>query len=599
LQETPPIPQPIVPLNLGKFTHKFRRRGFKFGFQGFRERLDTFYSGNNGAAGTITFDGQFTAGPTNTQKATSTAGLAEADFFLGLPSMVGVGTNGGTWGQRGNILAAFAQDTWRVSKDLTLNYGVRWELHTPWVEVKNREANFTPFGGQQILAGSNSSYYNNNRALYNQYNGVYNFQPRVGIAYTPRANTVVRASYTLSSFLEGTGTNLRLTINPPFSVEKNADYTALTLPGSTLDQGYSPIQSKTDPFAAATLRLWDPNFRPAVSQQWNFSIQEQFGASTTLQAAYVGQKNDHLVVAQPYLQKQLLANGTVANSPYLSGNPTLQADLYATKGQISGTEANGNQEYDALQVTLQQRLAHGLSGQFAYTWSKCMTDSTGFYGGGVLASSASPYIQNLYNRASEWGACFNDLAHVVSAHLSYDLPLGRGRTFGKNMNKAANAIVGGWQLNSIVSVHGGFPLTESGTDASGTNARSARANCISAPTILGTGVDATLANTNNASAGGYRYYVNNGNFAQPTAGTFGNCGVSTFRGPGFAETDLSISKKFFFTERQNIEFRSEWINALNSVLLQAPTHSVSSASNGIINTSTLNRNIQFGLKYNF
>ena len=73
----------------------------------FRERLDTFYSGNNGAAGTMTFNGQFTAGPTITQKATSAAGLAEADFFLGLPSAVGVGTNGGTWGQRGNIHRGF------------------------------------------------------------------------------------------------------------------------------------------------------------------------------------------------------------------------------------------------------------------------------------------------------------------------------------------------------------------------------------------------------------------------------------------------------------------------------------------------------------
>ena len=257
----------------------------KFGAQVFRERLDTFYSGNNGAAGTVTFNGQFTAGPTNTQKATATAGLAEADFFLGLPSAIGVGTNGGTWGQRGNIIAAFAQDTWRVTRAFTFNYGLRWELHTPWVEVDNRETNFTPFGGQEIIAGTGSTYYNNSRALYNQYNGLYNFQPRVGFAFNPRPDTVVRGSYTLSSYLEGTGTNLRLTINPPFSVEKNADYTALTYPNSTLDQGYLPIQSKTDPFAAATLRLWDPNFRPAVSQQWNFSVQKQFGNYTMLQAA--------------------------------------------------------------------------------------------------------------------------------------------------------------------------------------------------------------------------------------------------------------------------------------------------------------------------
>lgn len=110
-------------------------------------------------------------------------------------------------------------------------------------------------------------------------------------------------------------------------------------------------------------------------------------------------------------------------------------------------------------------------------------------------------------------------------------------------------------------------------------------------------MNASIATT--PSVGGYRYYINNGNFTQPVAGTFGNCGVATIRGPGFAETDLSVSKKFHFTERQNLEFRSEWINAFNNVLLQAPTHSVSSASNGLITASTLNRNIQFGLKYNF
>ena len=303
------------------------------------------------------------------------------------------------------------------------------------------------------------------------------------------------------------------------------------------------------------------------------------------------------MVAQPYLQKQLLPNGTVIPSPYLAGNPALQSDLYATKGQISGTEANGNQEYDALQVTLQQRFSHGLSGQFGYTWSKSMTDSTGFYGAGTLASSASAYIQDLYNRKAEWGPSYIDLTHVVTAFLTYDLPVGRGRAFGKNMNRAADAVIGGWQLNSIISVHSGFPITESASDASGTNARSARANCVSAPDILGTSVDATIANS--PSVGGYRYYINNGNFTQPVAGTFGNCGIGTFRGPGFAETDLSVSKRFHITERQNLEFRSEWINAFNDVLLQAPTHSVSSASNGLITSSTLNRNIQFGLKYNF
>lgn len=558
----------------------------KLGFQGMRDRIDTFYSGNNGAAGIFSYNGQFTAGPTVTQKFGAGSGQPEADFMLGMPNDVGVGVNGGTWGQRTNILSAFAQDTWRATNNLTVTYGVRYEVHTPWVEVKDRQANFTPFSGQQILAGSQQSYYGNSRALYNQYNGIFNFQPRLGFAYTPTKSMVVRAAYTLSSYLEGTGTNLRLPINPPFTVEKEGNYAALPVPGSTLDQGYVPIESATDPFHNTILRLWDPNFRPAVSQQWNFSIQQQFGNTTTLQVGYIGQKNDHLVVAQPYLQRQLLANGTTIPSIYLSGNPALQSDI----GNISGTEANGNQEYDSLQVTLQKRLAHGLQGQFAYTWSKCMTDSIGFYGDGSQSAPTSAYVQDLYNRAAEWGPCLNDATHVVSSFVSYDLPFGRGRAFGKNMNKVVNAFAGGWQVNGILSFHGGFPLTITGSDNSGTKARSARANCLATPVIFG---------EQNSPRGGYQWFDPSSTyFAPAAAGTFGSCGVGTVRGPGLHNADLSLSKKFQFTEHQNVELRGEFINALNVPILNAPTRSLGS-NLGLLQSSQGARNIQIGLKYNF
>ncbi|MBV9268094.1 MAG: TonB-dependent receptor, partial [Acidobacteriaceae bacterium] len=365
---------------------------FHLGFQGWRDRIDTFYSGNNGRAGTFTFDGRYTAGPNPLATSGAGSGIAEADFILGLPSQIGAGVNGGTWGQRANIFSAFFQDDWHVSPSLTLNLGLRYELHTPWVEVKNRQANFGLFSGAVEIAGQNG----NSEALYNQYNGITNYQPRIGLAWNVRNSMVVRAAYTLSSYMEGTGTNLRLPINPPFAHEESANYTSDSLPGSALSQGFIPFQGAVaDPFAGATLRVWDPNDRPAVSNQWNFTVQQQLGNSTTLQAGYVGQRTTHLAVPMPYLQRQLLPDGTTAPSPYLSGNPTLQNDI----AQISGTATNGNQSYNALQAVLQKRLSGGLEYSVAYTYSKCMTDSSGYYGSwGGQTTPTSPYWQDLYDK---------------------------------------------------------------------------------------------------------------------------------------------------------------------------------------------------------
>jgi hypothetical protein len=558
----------------------------KFGFQGWRDRIDTFYAGNNGLSGNMGFNGQYTAGPcyigSSGCSGAQANGVGEADFMLGLPYTIGVGTNGGTWGQRANIFAAFVQDDWRVRSNLTLNLGLRWELHTPWVEVYNRQSNFGLISGQIELAGQDG----NSRALYNQYNGGFNFQPRVGFAYTPGGGkTVIRGSFSMSSYLEGTGTNLRLPINPPFEGEKNATYGSDALPLTTLDQGFAPIGSATNPYAGALLRVWDPNVRPAVSEQWNFTVQRQFGNTVTFQAAYVGQKNTHLMVPMPYQQLELLPNGTTQESPYLSGNPVLKNEI----SQISGTASNGNQTYNALQAVLQKRLSDGLQFNVAYTYSKCMTDSSGYYGSwGGQTTPTSPYWQNLFNQKAEWGPCYYDATQILTAYATYDIPFGRSRKYGKDMNKIVNAFVGDWQINGILSLHTGFPLTLEANDASGTNSRGPRPDCIS---------PVQYTNYQNSPQGGYQWFSQAG-FTQPTAGTFGSCGVGTVRGPGLKTFDFSVDKFFAITERQSLEFRSEFINLTNTPILNSPGIGLGS-SLGLLQSSSGARNIQFALKYIF
>jgi hypothetical protein len=564
------------------------------GFQGQRQRVDTFYSGNNGRAGTFTFDGRYTAGPSPLATATAAtpgvpgAGIAEADFLLGLPNDIGGGVNGGTWGQRANIFGAFFQDDWRVTSNLTLNLGLRYELHTPWVEVKNRQANFDLATGQQYIAGQGSCPYDNCRALYNHYNGLANYQPRIGFAWTPGAGKfVLRGAYTMSSYLEGTGTNLRLPINPPFAGEHELDYTKLRtgLPGSVLDDGFNPFNTANiNPLNGATLRVWDPNVRPAVSNQWNLSVQRQLGSTTTLQLAYVGQRTTHLMVPMPYFQSQLLPDGTVAPTAFFAGNPTLVSSI----GQVSGTASNGNQTYHALQAVMQKRLSDGLQYSLAYTYSKCMSDAIGYYGAGGQSGSQSAYWQNVYDAAAEWGPCFYDVTHVFTGNVVYDVPFGRGRRFGKDLNRAVNLVAGDWQVSAIASFHGGFPLTISGPENSGTGSRGARANCLASGTVFG---------TQNSPLGGYQW-LDPTAYGPAAAGTFGNCGVGTIRGPGLHTVDLSLVKIFPITERQQIEFRGEFINLTNTPILNAPDHGLGTTL-GLLNSSQGERNIQFGLKYSF
>jgi outer membrane receptor protein involved in Fe transport len=242
------------------------RHMLKMGGQLLRQDLNTFYSGNGGRTGYMNFSGRFTAA-----NAISPAGtqIGEADFMLGLPTDIGRGLSTGTWGHRGSIYGIYGQDDWRVSDSLTLNLGLRWEYHTPWVEVDNRQANFNLVTGQLEMAGQDG----NSRALYNSFKK--DFQPRLGFAYTPEAlgkKVVIRGGYTISSFLEGTGTNLRLPLNPPLNAEYGQIYntSSYLTPGSTLADGLSVLSPK-DPYKGANLRVWSPDVRPAIVQQWNFT----------------------------------------------------------------------------------------------------------------------------------------------------------------------------------------------------------------------------------------------------------------------------------------------------------------------------------------
>ena len=595
------------------------RHVFHTGFEYQRLRINTFYTGNSGALGNISFTGLFTSSdPANS----GTGGYGGADFYLGLPLSYGRGISGGEWGQRASVYGGYLQDDWRVNGSLTLNLGVRYEAHTPWVEAHDLQDNFDLITGQLIAPNCAkvdvgtapiTCQQSSSRGLYNGTYGGKAFQPRIGFAWAPAAlggKMVVRSAFTISSYLEGTGTNLRLPINPPFTpAESFVTYNGQSLPTTTTPQGLVPVGSASDPFAGATLRVWDPNVQPALTQQWNLTIQQQVGNNATLQVGYVGQHGTHLMVPMPYLQKQFLkgtsclvgtppvAQTCTAPSVFFSGNPAFQSDI----SQISGTASVGSMKYDALQAVFQKRYSHGLDYQVAYTFSKCMTDNSGYYGNwGAQAAPANPYYQNLYSPSSDYAPCFFDSAHVLSAYVVYEIPFGRGKRFGHDAGGVVNAVAGGWTVSPIISLHTGFPLAlyNFTNDPSNTNSRGARLDC-------GPGAGQTLGRHAAFDPGtgkyiGYEWYDPSPYSLPTNAEGFGNCPAQgPVRGPGYADVDLSVQKNFRMTEKVNLQFRGDFLNAFNRVNLNGPASDAFGANMSLINSSQSPRNIQFALKLYF
>ncbi len=588
------------------------RHVFHTGFEFWRDRINTFYTGNNGALGEIQFNGQFTS---NAPAGSShTGGYGGADFYLGLPDLYDIGIPGGEWGQRANIFAAYVQDDWRATDRLTVNLGLRYEAHTPWVEEQDRQVNFDLISGQVIapncskvdLGTAPVTCRNGSPGLYNGTYGGRDFQPRVGLAWTPAflgGKSVLRAAFSMSSYLEGTGTNLRLPVNPPFTKkEARVAYSGVPVPPTTTGDGIVPVGSASDPFGAALVRVWDPHTQPAITYQWNGTWQQLLSGSMTLQVGYVGQHGTHEMVPTPYLQRRLpgeagctpVAPDTTCPSVYFSGNPAFQSDI----SQISGTASSGSSNYHALQAVLQKRYSNGLQYQVAYTFSRCRTDNSGYYGNwGAQAAPANPYYQNLYDPRADWADCFFDSKNVLSAYAVYEIPFGHGKRWGSGSNAVVNGVAGGWSVNPIVSVHSGFPVALydfnfAAGDSAGTGSRGLRPDC-------GPGAGRTFGrqkyfDPSSGAFAGYRWF-------DPTpytdpANVFGTCPAQgPVVGPGYADLDLSLQKNFPITESVRLQFRGDFLNAFNHVNLNTPSSSLGTTM-GVSSTSSSPRVIQFALK---
>ena len=514
--------------------------------------------------------------------------VSTADFILDRSSDAGVGAVTGRTGQRQWRDGIYAQDDWKVFPNLTINLGLRWEFDQPIFEVNNKQANLNLQTTAIELAGVDG----NSRALYDP---VYTqFQPRVGFAWQIMPRLVVRGGYGISSYLEGTGANLRLTQNPPF----HKDFEEVGVSPSTTDGVYDSglyYQAAngfpTTAVPTTTFYAWPKDLKPSNTQEFSLTTEYQVARNSTFQVGYVGIIGRHLT--DPFWGNQSLAPGEAG--PY--------DDVVGTGGIVKITQTESNSSYNALQAVFRQRITAGLELTANYTYSKSLTDDIGFYG--VSNESGQYYQQNAYDMKDEWGPAGMDTRHNLTVTGVYDLPFGRGRQFGANMNRIVDEVVGGWKLGGADVYYSGFPVTASSNAYYSSRVfaytGAARPNLLrpfktpgkSINAYWGTAVqqDYCASDTDDGTC----------IFQEQSDNAFGALRPGFLRGPSFQNIDMSVSKTFDIWHEQRLEFRANFFNAFNIADYAGPDSLISDGSNfgKITGTINNNRSTQLVLKYVF
>lgn len=264
-------------------------------------------------------------------------------------------------------------------------------------------------------------------------------------------------------------------------------------------------------------------------------------------------------------------------------------------GPITWVDPAGDNDYNGLSVRLEHRFARGLYLLNSFTWGKALGDSeqaleyfSGYY-------EANP--QNIHDLGAERGPSSFDVKLNNVTSVVYQLPFGRGRQFASSVNPFLDAVIGGWELNTINTAHTGQPLnvfySPSASNAVSGLSNDYRGEPFLRPDVSGSAVSQSTAQMLNTYFAGYTFTT------PPASDPFGNLGRNAFRAPGFEEWDLAVDKNFRIHESIQVQFRSEFFNVLNNVNFGIPTTITTSGSFGQIRTTYPARQIQFALKLMF
>ena len=623
---------------VNNWTHIHGNHQFKFGAD-IRHAYNLRVPSDAHRAGQLEFDNALTEGG-----ASAAGGAGFAGYLLGLTSKfsryVSKSTNAYETQPR---LFFYGKDTWRVTPKFTLDYGLRWELFFPesaagtglggWVDLVTGE---TRVAGQQgvNLRGNTSTNYKH-------------FAPRIGIAYQATPKTVLRMGYGRSYDIGVFGSIFghAITQNLPVLGSQQLNPTNAYNSVFSLDLGppsFDPVTALqnncnpiTDP-AGVVGGVYTPTHEPCVGPKgrslypdnvgghirpfnnriptvdaWNASVQHQVTNTIAATVSYVGNKGTHTFVADNpayninnptvanYLPGcQLLSGSFTAPDPAICPNgalpQVLRKPFYLAYGWTQSLDFLGNNadsNYNSLQITVDKRFASGLLFQSSYTFQH--------------ANNYDPTYYNIDPKVN-YGPSSDYRNHVFIFTEVYQLPFGRGKRFGGSLSRAADALIGGWSINSSTNFSSGLPFTPGlSTCSPSSDTGPCRPDKVGAvkngtrsgdPTAAGYWFQDTggvSLNTAGATAGPW---------AQPALDTFGNVGRNSFRGPKLFNTDLSLFKDFSITEKTKAQLQFQFFNVFNHVNFDLPNGTVDNPNGGSIHGiayGTSMRAMTFGAKISF
>jgi hypothetical protein len=526
----------------------------------------------------------------------------------------------------------YAQDEWKIRPNLTLNYGLRYEYYSPMREDRNGAILFNTVTGRLDLPGSRDFYQSSTN----------NFGPRLALTWSPevfRGKTVFRAG---SGIYYGPGQTEDL-IQPIESDRVSRTISSGSLLSFPLNTAAALATYDIDsPTLGFQPRAYAPGYRvPERILSYTLSVQQQLPLDVVATVAYVGSQGRNLFL-RSWSNKIVSVHPTPAVN---AGTGAVTANVVREFGgrfaEVDYKTSGGTDHYDALQTALNRRFSQGLSLGAQYTWSHSIGDSSG--------SNEARTSQDPFNFAGDRGNNNFDVRQTFNLSALYELPFGRGRRYGSSVNGFADAVFGGWQLGGIVNARTGIPIEVS----------------ISRPDVvykqLSTGRYYTSLNANSLPAGapisdfqavintpgggfsrnvrrpdvvpgvnpyvreGDRLFLNPAAFAVPQPGSYGNLSRNALAGPPLRQLDLTLSKRFRFSETANVEFRSEFYNVLNIANFANPPASLNptlgtglqpgqplsfatggNGAFGILNRTVsnqiglgTNRQIQLALRFNF